>query len=132
MNERAERNGAAEGDEPGAAIAGTVTHEFERALAVRRPEGYVLALYVAGAAPRSLRAIANVRRLCRDHLSECHELQVIDIYQEPSLAEKDGILAVPVLVRRHPLPARSFIGDMSNFDRVIEGLGLSRKSGAGD
>jgi len=132
MNERDEREGVADGDEPGLAVAGSVTQEYERALTVRRPEGYVLALYVAGAAPRSLRAIANVHRLCRDYLSECHELQVIDIYQEPLLAEKDGILAVPVLVKRHPLPARSFIGDMSDFDRVIEGLGLPRRAGADD
>jgi circadian clock protein KaiB len=132
MNEGVEANQAADQDDLEEAIAGSVTEAFERALAVRRPDGYVLALYVAGAAPRSLRAIANVRRLCREHLSDCYELQVIDIYQEPALAELDGILAVPVLVKRQPLPARSFIGDMSNFDRVLEGLGLSRSAGAGD
>jgi len=114
------------------ASACSTTEAFEQALAVRRPQGYVLALYVAGAAPRSLRAIANVRRLCQEHLSDCHELQVIDIYQEPALAERDGVLAVPVLVRRQPLPERSFIGDMSDFDRVLQGLGLIYKSGAGE
>jgi circadian clock protein KaiB len=118
--------------EPAPVLLGSVTHDFERALAVRRPQGYVLALYVAGAAPRSQRAIANIRRLCREYLSDCHELQVIDIYQEPVLAERDGILAVPALVKRQPLPERSFIGDMSDFDRILDGLGLQHRSGAGE
>lgn len=101
-------------------------------VSTHRPQGYVLILYVAGAAPRSLRAISYVRHLCQEYLSGCHDLQVIDIYQEPAIAERDGIVAVPTLIKKLPAPSRTFVGDMSDADRVLQGLGLSRKAGGGE
>jgi circadian clock protein KaiB len=101
------------------------TEEFERALQQVDPT-YELVLYVAGAAPRSLRAIANVRRLCTEYLPDCHALQVVDIYQEPALAERDAILAVPALIKRRPLPMQRLVGDMTDSERVLDGLGVMR------
>lgn len=105
------------------------TREYEEALAHPAPLHYELVLYVAGAAPRSLRAIANIRRLCAEYLPGSHELQVVDIYQEPAVAERDGILAVPALIKKRPLPSQRMVGDMSNFQRVMEGLGLVSRGG---
>ena len=128
------REHAREADEPTpeTGVVGSVAQEYERAAAVRQPQSYVLTLFVAGAAPRSLRAIAHVRSLCQEYLSDCHELQVIDIYQEPAIAEREGVIAVPALIKYYPPPSRLFIGDLSNTDRVLEGLGLSRKAGGGE
>lgn len=115
---------AAEGSPLAAAEA------YERAL---REESatFQLVLYVAGTAPRSLRAIANTRRLCDQHLEGRYDLEVVDIYQQPALAEADGVLAVPVLIKKHPAPILRFVGDLSNLQRVIDGLGL-RPGAAGD
>lgn len=97
---------------------------YEQGLLEERPVSFELVLYVAGTAPRSLRAIANTRRLCEQHLGGRCDLQVVDIYQQPALAEEAGILAVPVLVKKRPLPLLRFVGDLSDLQRVIDGLGL--------
>jgi circadian clock protein KaiB len=103
----------------------TLTQEFEQALAAGFQSAfYSLELYVAGAAPRSLRAIAIVRKLCEEHLAGRYDLQVVDIYQEPFLAEQEGIVAVPALIRRQPLPALRLVGDMSDVHRVRASLGI--------
>jgi circadian clock protein KaiB len=111
-------------DETGGS-ATTATQQFERALTTGLPVvRYELELYVAGAAPRSLRAIAIIRKLCDERLPGRYDLQVIDIYQEPALAEREGILAVPALIRRQPLPVLTLVGDMSNLGHVMSCLGL--------
>ena len=74
---------------------GSATEAFEQALSGRVPGAYELVLYVAGSAPRSLRAVATVRKLCQEYLPDRHALEVVDIYQQPSLAEEAGVLAVP-------------------------------------
>jgi circadian clock protein KaiB len=89
-----------------------------------RPERYVLRLYVTGSTARSTRAIANVRRICEDHLKNRYDLEVIDIYQQPMLAKGDQIVAAPTLVKSLPAPLRKLIGDMSDKDRVLMGLDL--------
>ncbi len=85
---------------------------------------YVLRLYVAGTTPRSTRAVINIRKICEEHLMGRFRLEVIDIYQQPSLAEGEQIIAVPTLVRKLPLPLRRFIGDMSQIERILVGLDL--------
>lgn len=87
------------------------------------PPQFELVLYVAGTAPRSLRAIANTRRLCQQ-MEGAYDLEIVDIYQQPDLAEVDEILAVPVLIKKQPLPAMRFVGDLSDLRRVAAGLGL--------
>lgn len=85
---------------------------------------WVLRLYVAGQTPRSLMALANLERICSVYLADRHRIEVIDLLLAPHLAEDDQILAVPTLVRRLPEPTRKLIGDLSNTDRVLEGLEL--------
>ena len=83
-----------------------------------------LRLYVAGQSPKSLRAFANLRALCEEHLVGRYAIEVIDLVEQPSLARTDDVLAVPTLVRRLPPPLRRIIGDLSDTDRVMVGLRL--------
>jgi circadian clock protein KaiB len=85
---------------------------------------YVLRLYVSGMTPQSSRAIANIKRICDAHLRARYELEVIDIYQQPGLAQGEQILAVPTLIKKLPLPLRRLVGDLSSVDRVLFGLDL--------
>ncbi len=100
------------------------TKAFERALRSSRTKRYTLRLYVAGMTPRSLRAIANVRNICEENLAGRFDLQVIDIYQQPTLAEGEQIIAAPTLIKKIPAPLRRFIGDMANKDRILIGLDI--------
>lgn len=88
---------------------------------------YVLRLYVAGLMPKSTLAIANMKRICEENLQGRYELEVIDLYQQPQLAQGDQIVAVPTLIKRLPLPLRRIIGDMSDTERVLVGLDLRKK-----
>ena len=85
---------------------------------------YVLRLYVTGKAPNSLRAIAKVKEVCERYLPGRYNLQVIDIYQQPALAEEDQIIVAPTLVRKSPGPLRKVFGDFSDGDRILLGLDL--------
>ena len=86
---------------------------------------WVLRLYVAGQSPRSLRALANVRKICSDLLPGRHDLEVIDLYQQPELAQEAQIVALPTLVRQAPKPSCMLIGDLSNTQDVLRELDLS-------
>lgn len=103
---------------------GDLTAAFEQAAADQSQGQYVLTLYVAGMRPRSQRAIDNIRRLCDEHLAGRYELQIIDIYQQPALAEGSQIVAAPTLVKKLPPPLRQIIGDMSDDGRVLVALGV--------
>jgi circadian clock protein KaiB len=85
---------------------------------------FVLRLYVTGATARSTRAIASLRQVCEDHLSDRYELEVIDLYQRPELAAGAQVIAAPTLIKRLPLPLRRLVGDLSNQERVMAGLDL--------
>lgn len=87
-------------------------------------EVWQLRLYVAGQSPKSLRALANLKTLCEEHLAGRYDIEVIDLVEQPSLAASDDILAIPTLVRRLPAPLRKIIGDLSNTERVLVGLHL--------
>jgi circadian clock protein KaiB len=89
------------------------------------PDFWYLRLYVAGQSPKSLRAIANLQILCERHLPGRFEIEVIDLVEQPSLAQGDDILAIPTLVRRLPAPVRKIIGDLSNTERVLVNLQLA-------
>jgi circadian clock protein KaiB len=86
---------------------------------------FVLRLYVTGTTGRSTRAIANLREVCEQHLSDRYELEVVDVYQQPELAAREQLVAVPTLIRRLPLPLRRLVGDLSNRQQVLAGLDLS-------
>ena len=85
---------------------------------------YVLRLYVTGVTPRSTRAIANIREICEEHLKGHYDLQVIDIYQQPTLAKDEQIIAAPTLIKKLPMRLRRVLGDFSDAERVLIGLDL--------
>jgi len=93
-----------------------------------RSNRYVLRLYVAGQTPKSIDAITNIKKICDENLNGRYTLDVIDLYQQPQLAQGDQIIAVPTLIRKLPPPLRRIIGDMSNTERVLVGLDLRLKS----
>jgi circadian clock protein KaiB len=88
------------------------------------PIRYVLRLYVAGQTANSIRAIANIKRICERELEGRYDLEIIDLYQQPQLARGEQIVAVPTLIKELPPPLRRIIGDMSNTERVLVGLDL--------
>lgn len=100
------------------------TNAFEVSAASGEDPRYVLRLYVAGSTVRSVRAIEAIKHICETELRGRYDLEVIDIYQQPELAQGDQILAVPALVKELPSPLRTLIGDMSDTDKVLVGLGL--------
>ena len=83
-----------------------------------------LRLYVAGTTPRSQEAVRTISQICDEHLAGRCDLEIIDIYQQPTLAKGDQILAIPTLVRKLPEPVKKIIGDLSNTERVLVGLDL--------
>ena len=85
---------------------------------------YVLRLYVTGSTARSARAIENMRRICEDHLEGRYDLEVVDIYQNPTATIEQQIIAAPTLVRLLPSPLRRIIGDLSNKEKVLAGLDI--------
>lgn len=97
---------------------------LEQAAAERASQRYILRLYIAGTTARSTLAIQNIRKICEEHLHGRYDLQVIDVYQQPTLAEGEQIIAAPTLVKKLPLPLRRFIGDMSDTERILVGLDL--------
>lgn len=104
------------------------TRQFEQAPVEAPEQFYVLRLYVTGTTPQSARAIANVKKICEENLHGRYELQVIDLYQQPQLAQGEQIIAAPTLIKKLPSPLRRVIGDMSNTERVLVGLDLRPRS----
>ena len=88
------------------------------------PERWRLRLYVAGQTPKALRAFANLKTICEEHLAGRYEIEVIDLLEHPGLARGDEIIAVPTLVRHLPEPITKIIGDLSDTERVLVGLQL--------
>ena len=86
---------------------------------------YELKLFVTGAAPNSAQAIANVTNICEEHLQNRYNLEVIDVYQQPSKAKDQRILALPMLLKSFPLPLKRLIGNMSDTPKVLNSLGLT-------
>lgn len=83
-----------------------------------------LRLYIAGHTSKSIEAIANLKKICEEHLGGKYKIEIIDLLQNPQLARGDQILAIPTLVRRLPPPVRKIIGDLSNTERVLVGLNI--------
>jgi len=83
-----------------------------------------LQLFVTGASPNSERAIINLKQICETYISGQYSLEIIDVYQQPDLARLEQIVALPLLVKRFPLPEVRLIGDLSDTKKVLRGLGL--------
>ena len=85
---------------------------------------FELRLYVAGQTPKSLTALNNLKKICKEHMDDQYHIEIIDLLVNPQLARGDQILAIPTLVRNLPTPMRKIIGDLSNTENVLVGLDL--------
>jgi circadian clock protein KaiB len=111
----------------------------QSAVAAAEPDGpqrmageiYDLRLYIAGQTRKSVTALANLRRICEEHLAGQYRIEIVDLLAHPDQARRDQVLAIPTLVRRLPEPIKRIIGDLSNSERVLVGLEIrSRPLGA--
>lgn len=87
-------------------------------------EVWELRLYVAGETAKSIAAVANLNRICNEHLPGQFQIEVVDLLKNPQLARGDQIIAIPTLVRKLPNPVRKIIGDLSNTEKTLVGLQL--------
>ncbi len=100
---------------------------------VEFPEGptgpeYLLHLYITGATPNSTRAVRNIKDICEEHLKGRYELLIVDVYQQPELAQEMDLIGVPTLIKRRPGLVRRLVGDFSNRERVLKALGVTPAS----
>jgi circadian clock protein KaiB len=93
----------------------------------QQTEKWNLRLYTAGQSPKSLAALANLKRVCEDHLAGRYQIEVIDLLKNPRLAKDDEIVAIPTLVRKLPEPLRRLVGDLSDTERTLVGLQLKTR-----
>ena len=100
------------------------TEKFDLEISGSKKEKYILRLYITGTTFRSTLAITNLKKICEEYLEGRYDLEVIDLYQKPSLAKDEQIIAAPTLIKKLPLPFRRIIGDMSNKEKVLMGLDL--------
>jgi len=91
-----------------------------------KPEAWKLRLYVAGRTAKSIRAFANLKALCDEHLKGRYQVEVIDLLDHPDMARGDQIVAIPTLVIKLPLPVRRIIGDLSDTDKALIGMALQQ------
>jgi circadian clock protein KaiB len=87
-------------------------------------EMWELRLYIAGQTPKSVLALKNITRYCREHLAGKYTIEIVDLLVNPRLVEGDQIFAIPTLVRKFPQPLRKIIGDLSNEEKVLVGLNI--------
>lgn len=99
-------------------------HDGRRERAGKKPVTYILRLYVTGSTPRAKNAVMKVKSFCEEHLKDRYQLDVIDIYQQPSQAKEEQIIAAPTLVKKTPRPLKKLVGDFSSADRVMVALNL--------
>lgn len=101
----------------------TITPETD--VTGQEDEQYILRLFVTGASTNSIRAISNIRQICEKYLSGRYSLEIIDVYQQEEISKSEQIIALPLLIKSSPQPVRRLIGDMSDTEKVLKGLGLS-------
>lgn len=85
----------------------------------------VLTLYVSGMSRKSMEAIENIRGLCDEHLKGSYELEIIDIYKNPKIAEEQHIVFSPSLLKKLPLPKKTLVGTLSDTKKVLKALGIT-------
>lgn len=86
---------------------------------------YKFRLYIVGGTENAFRAVANLTTLCREHLPDRHEIEIVDVLREPRRALDDGIFMTPALHQLKPLPAQKIIGTLSQTGDVMATLGLN-------
>lgn len=85
---------------------------------------YIFCLFVSGKSLNSARAVVNIKAICEKYLKNRYELEIIDIYQHPDLAITEQLVALPVLIKKFPIPEKRIVGDLSNTEEVLKGLDL--------
>lgn len=90
-------------------------------------EYFLLRLFIAGSSPVSVRAIKNLREICEEFLKGRYELEIIDAHQQPWLVRDENVTAIPMLIKKKPEPCRRIIGDFSDREKVLMGLGIRIK-----
>lgn len=93
-------------------------------LAINEPVQYAFRLFVAGDAPNSLQAIANLRALCETYLPDRHTIEIVDVFAEPDRALVDAVFMTPTLIKLGPLPSRRIVGTLSQRQVVLQALDL--------
>jgi circadian clock protein KaiB len=101
-------------------------HVDEKELPQKSTKEYVLRLFITGATPNSVRALTNLKKLCEVYLKGKYSLEIIDVYQQADIAEREQLIALPLLIKKLPLPEKRMIGDLSDTDKVLKGLGLKQ------
>ncbi len=86
---------------------------------------FTLRLFITGSSPNSARAISNLKSICEKYIVD-YELEIIDVYQQPSKTESEQLIALPMLLKCFPLPVKRLFGDMSDTEKVLIGLGLNK------
>ncbi|MEO6287551.1 MAG: circadian clock KaiB family protein [Dyadobacter sp.] len=86
---------------------------------------FVLRLFITGASINSGRAVSNLRDICEKYLENNYSLEIIDVYQQQAIAEREQLIALPMLIKCLPLPEKRLIGDMSDTEKVLKGLGIT-------
>lgn len=92
------------------------------------PRPYELHLFITGASYNSRRAIVNLKAICESYIKDDYTLEIIDVYQEKSVAEKEQIIALPLLIKRFPPPEKRLIGDLADTGKVLKCLGISMEN----
>ena len=98
--------------------------ETEHKNSKKIPVEFVLKLFITGATPNSVRAVTNIKQICEEHLKGRYSLEIIDVYQQLAIAEEEQLIALPLLIKKSPSPERRMIGDLSDTEKVLKGLGL--------
>jgi len=88
-------------------------------------EFYRLRLFIAGSSPLAVRAIRNIRAICEEFLCDRYELDIVDAHQQPLLVKEEDVTAIPMLIKKSPGPKKRLIGDFSDRERVLKGLGIT-------
>ncbi len=86
---------------------------------------FVLRLFITGASPNSVRAVANLKEVCEKHIKGRYSLEIVDVHQQREAAKAEQIVALPLLIKKAPYPERRMIGDMSDTKKVLQGLGIA-------
>lgn len=93
---------------------------------MKEPEPHFsLKLFISGASPNSARAIANLKNICEKYIHAEYDLEIIDVYQQPTKAKSEQLIALPMLMKCLPLPVKRLFGDLSDTRKVLAGLGLN-------
>lgn len=81
-------------------------------------------LYVAGDTQNSVHALANLTAICRKHLPDRHEIEVVDLLRQPKRALADGVLMTPTLILLAPPPIIKIVGTLNQRGKIVRTLGL--------